>query len=360
MENLPKTFLFPQLNEIVRDFKGVHDHVHPLKDQARLETLKWFSSFEKMDAQRLEILKHTRTDYLMASMYPNVDFDGLVLSMQWIYWSFLFDDTVDSGKLTDGEVKHLVQMYEDVQRNRTLEGSQPRSLIIEAFQGIWRRFRDRKCPQFEGLFAEAMIDWTTSLPQVNDIRKNTKVADMDIYKASRRRTLGLEAAFYFGGLIRRLSIDEQVIRSAEMKQLDSHIIEMSGLINDIFSWNVEQSSGDMCNFISVLIIREKRTVQEAMDEAEQQLRSQAAKLRLAKLHVLNIFAEHKDIEDLKSLIETNVRWLWIAVEWSFVAADRYFGGRKAAEEARDCGIVQIMPLRQEGTQPVKDLDKYVG
>jgi hypothetical protein len=66
------------------------------------------------------------------------------------------------------------------------------------------------------------------------------------------------------------------------------------------------------------MIHEKKTVQDAVDDVEQEVRTQVAKWRSAKARVLETYREHKDFKDLQSLIQTNDCWPWVAVHWSYV------------------------------------------
>ncbi|KAJ6568709.1 isoprenoid synthase domain-containing protein [Mycena capillaripes] len=372
MENLPKTFCFPNLRPIVDEFKGARALVHPMMDMAGLETLNWLSrylstficahvhgtliaSYENMDKRWFELMQYTRSDHFMALMYPDIDFDDLVLSMQYCCWIFFVDDVVDAGKLSQEDVRTLAQMVEGVLSNRPLGGTKPFPLVIQTLQVIWTKIRGRNRSCFERRFSDGWIDWAMALVQVNEIRTNPQLPDTETYKVSRGRTLCLDCAFAFGGFIQHLNIDDKILDSAEMKQFNGRIIKTGGFLNDIFSWNTEQSAGDTCNFVSLVMIQEKKTIQEAMDEAAQKMKSQAAKIRAAKLHVLEIYKEHEDIKDLKRLLESNECWLWAAVEWSFVAADRYFGSQRAAQEAQDSGIVHIMPRRFDETTPVRGM-----
>jgi hypothetical protein len=45
MDNLPQTFLFPPLKTIMAEFKPEGDHIHPLREEAKIETLKWVSRY---------------------------------------------------------------------------------------------------------------------------------------------------------------------------------------------------------------------------------------------------------------------------------------------------------------------------
>jgi hypothetical protein len=72
----------------------------------------------------------------------------------------------------------------------------------------------------------------------------------------------------------------------------------------------------MINFVSLVMIHEKKTIQEAMDYAAQEFMSQVAKWCSAKARALEIYREHKDIKDLTTFIQRNEIWIWIAIEWS--------------------------------------------
>ncbi|KAJ7318584.1 hypothetical protein DFH08DRAFT_819860 [Mycena albidolilacea] len=153
MENLPETFCFPNLRSIVREFKGTRDHLHPMMDMASLETSNWISSYKNMDKRWFAIMEYTRSDYLVALEYPDIDVSDLGL-------------VVDAGKLSQEKLRMLVQMLEDVMCNRSLETGEPLPLVIEILQFIWGKFCERKRPCFERLLANGWIDWATSLLQI--------------------------------------------------------------------------------------------------------------------------------------------------------------------------------------------------
>jgi hypothetical protein len=73
----------------------------------------------------------------------------------------------------------------------------------------------------------------------------------------------------------------------------------------------------MCNIVSLILIHKQKSIQDAMDDAEQELRSQVLKWRSAKTRMLQTYRDHKDIEDLKTYIERGPQgWIWTAVVWS--------------------------------------------
>ncbi|KAJ7751820.1 isoprenoid synthase domain-containing protein [Mycena olivaceomarginata] len=318
MDNLPQTFLFPPLKTIMAEFKPEGDHIHPLREEAKLEALKWVSSYEGVDAKWIAIIKFSRADYMAAFMYPEIDFDDLVLAMEWLYWGFFIDDIVDSGQLSSEGVENLVQMYEEVQMNRDIAEGRPLPLTVEMFQAIWFKMCQKNRPCFESLFASASINYTRGLPELNKMRHDAGIPNLETYKRNRRVVVFCESPMQFTGLrfILDLKVDQEILRSSEMKELYATYIELGWRINDIFSWNIEQRSGDMCNLISLIMIHEQKSVQDAINDVEEELRSQLLKWRSVKMHVLQTYQSHHDIEDLKSLIERNEAWLWTAVVWS--------------------------------------------
>ncbi|KAJ7254722.1 hypothetical protein C8J57DRAFT_1518352 [Mycena rebaudengoi] len=120
-------------------------------------------------------------------------------------------------------------------------------------------------------------------------------------KRNRRIVLHVKPAFHFTGLIFNLNVDDAIIKSREVVELHDAVVEVGWLLNDILSWNTEQRRGDFLNLVSLIMIHEKKTVQDAVDDVEQEVRTQ-----------------HKDFKDLQSLIQTNDCWPWVAVHWSYV------------------------------------------
>ncbi|KAJ7354037.1 hypothetical protein DFH08DRAFT_803951 [Mycena albidolilacea] len=127
---------------------------------------------------------------------------------------------------------------------------------------------------------------TEESPLQNKMRHDAKITDIETYKHQRRLNVWFDAALAFSG--------------SEMEELNAPGIELAWLINDILSWNKEQRTGDMCNLISLILIHEQKSIQDAMDDAEQELRSQVLKWCSAKTRGLQAYRDHKDIEDLKT------------------------------------------------------------
>ncbi|KAF7326753.1 Terpene cyclase [Mycena venus] len=347
MENLPRTFCLPPLRTILAEFNAP-SQFHPMKEQAKLDACKWFLSFQHGNKRWAEMIMQAGAEDMAAAMYHDLGFDDLVLTLQWYFWGFLIDDTIDSQQLSPEGVRNIVHLYEDVQCNRHLDETVPPPLIIAIFQSVWKKMREKKRLGFERLFAEASIAYVRGLPQVNGFRSSVGLPDKETYKRHRRKNVFVEPAFHFTGFIMDLNIDDEIVRSAAMQEAYAHLSEIGWLVNDILSWNAEQRRGDMWNFISITMIQDKKTVQEAIDDAEQELKSQVTQWRSAKMNVLETYRTHQDIRDLTLLIERNELWALIAVEYSYNwAAIRYFGSRENSEQAQRTGIVHIMPRRQE-------------
>ncbi|KAJ6601871.1 hypothetical protein DFH09DRAFT_1069422 [Mycena vulgaris] len=158
----------------------------------------------------------------------------------------------------------------------------------------------------------------------------------------------LQTFKWFSRFIQDFKVDDAIVHSAEMKQLHAHLIDICWLVNNILLWNVEQRSGDMWNLVSIIMIQDNKTVQEAMNDAEQELRLEANQWWSAKMCVLEAYKAHQDIQDLTLLIERIQFWPLMVVEWSYnSASNRYFGSHQASGEAQRTGIVHILPRRQE-------------
>ncbi|KAF7340490.1 Terpene cyclase [Mycena sanguinolenta] len=347
MDNLPQTFRFPPLNAIAGRFKNTD--LHPMREQARTEALKWLSSYEGIDKRWLAILMQAGTDSMAALVYPDVDFDGILLTIKWFLWAWLIDDTVDGGFMSTEGITELVKIYEDVQLNRDVSERGELPLIIEIFRDVWNEVRDKKRPAWEHLFAEASIDYVRALPEVNQFRKSAKVPDIETYKRNRRRVVYYEAVFHWTGLIHGYLIAPDLIRSPEMKELYASLVEFGWLVNDIFSWNIDQRDGDFINIISLMMIHEKKTLQDAIDEAAPQATAQLVRWEEAKIRVFETYREHKDINELKALVEANERCIWLPIGWSWMVGERYFGSQTVADEAQSTGVVHVMPRRNKTT-----------
>ncbi|KAF7340491.1 hypothetical protein MSAN_02120500 [Mycena sanguinolenta] len=301
-------------------------------DQARTELFKWLSTYEGIDKRWLTILTQTRTDHIVVLMYPDADFDDILLTMKWFYWGFLIDDTVDWGFVNAEGIPDLIKLYEDVLLNRDVSERGKLPLVIEVLRDVWNEIREKKQPGWENLFAEAAIHYVRALPEVNEFRKSAKTNKIDAESSF------YEPVFHWTGLIHGYLIAPDLVCSPEMKELRASWVEVGWL-----------RSGDCINLISLTMIHEKKTLQDAMDEAAQQIAAQLVRWGEAKSRVFETYREHKDINELKALIEANERGIWLPIGWSWVAWERYFASQKAAEEAQTTGIVHVMSRRNKTT-----------
>jgi hypothetical protein len=167
-------------------------------------------SYEGVDAKWIAIIELSRSDYMAALIYPDVDFDDLVLAMEWFYWAFFIDDSespfcwklhinthiplaVDNGQLSHEGIENVVRMYEEVQMNRDIVECLPLPLIIEMFQAIWFKIcqKNRPCESyccvphrpnesgFESLFATSSINYARGLPELDKMRHDAGIPDLE-------------------------------------------------------------------------------------------------------------------------------------------------------------------------------------
>lgn len=72
----------------------------------------------------------------------------------------------------------------------------------------------------------------------------------------------------------------------------------------------------MCNLISIILIQQQKTVQDTVDDVEEEIRSQVAAYRSATLGLLRIYRKHREFEAIETLIEVNQIFVGLAADWT--------------------------------------------
>ena len=128
------------------------------------------------------------------------------------------------------------------------------------------------------------------------------------------------------------------------------LLRTHSLVQDIFSYNVEQSRGDTHNMICVYMIHDGLSLQQAVDRVGEMCK------RTIEMFVENqarIPSWGDDIDAAVKLYVHGLReWIVGSLHWSFVTT-RYFGNNGGL--VRATRIVDLLTLEEDGKGEVVDL-----
>jgi len=159
------------------------------------------------------------------------------------------------------------------------------------------------------------------------------------YISMRRDTSAMMMAFVIGEFAMGIELPSGVSDHPLVKTMETCASDLVWLINDVYSWNVEQSEGQTANMVTVLMNRNGMTIQEAVDFVAVEV-SQRFKLYLESKSRLP--ASWLSDNHVRAYLTNLEDWVVGYITWSF-ESPRYFGG--GVEEIRKTLTVTVIEPR---------------
>ncbi|KAF7370354.1 hypothetical protein MSAN_00666800 [Mycena sanguinolenta] len=283
--------------------------------------------------------------FLASLAYPMVNHARCRVVCDLLYIFGMFDDCSDA--MDAKTVQKWVDIIMHALRNPHLPRPSEEPIIGEIIRSFWsnaigvvsataqKHFID----EFE-LYTQAVVD------QARD-RDQFVFRNVESYMVLRRNNLGAKPAFAL--LEMEMDMPQDIFEHSALVKLRQLSVDMICLANDLYSFNVEQSKGDDHNIVTLMILHEKLSVQEAIDRVSTIHDDLAAQF-------LEVFRSLPSFESpaVDSMVQRYVDGLgnWIRANdcWSFETW-RYFrddGLRVQKERSldllpRDKSFIAIMP-----------------
>lgn len=118
------------------------------------------------------------------------------------------------------------------------------------------------------------------------------------------------------------------------------------MLQDVYSWNIEQAQGDTCNIISVSMREKGLSIQGAMDFGGQLVFDRMERFQAAKAK-LPSWGPAVDA-DVRRYLQVCEDWMAGGFYWS-LESERYFG--KEVKNVNETLRVTLLPVEEKEVAP---------
>ncbi|KAH0585896.1 hypothetical protein H2248_007180 [Termitomyces sp. 'cryptogamus'] len=197
---------------------------------------------------------------LSALMYPLENKDVLRACCDLMVLYTFFEDYTDVAMPHDA--RGLATIVMDALRNP----NKPRPAEECVIGEISRQFSQSslKCvsESVRCRFIEALDEYTTAVVEEAHDRAQSSIRNIDDYIILRRSTAAMNATFM--PIQFTLDLPDEVFEDPVIRRLTDVCRDLSILMNDMYSYNIEQARGDIHNAVAVVMHQENIGLNETM------------------------------------------------------------------------------------------------
>ncbi|KAF8801858.1 terpenoid synthase [Phlegmacium glaucopus] len=321
---------------------------HPNGDIIAAASDKWFEAesyyFTEARRRRLHQLKVGR---LVTCCYHRVINDNrLRIVCDFMNVLFHMDDLCDflstSEAVTFSEVimNALASPHEYrtiLPSGRNLPAVEPEASKL--IRNFWQRCIVDMAPGIQARFCENVSATVKSIETERKFRGKDSLPDFAAYIAFRRDNSSCRNALDLLEYSMEIELPNFVRNDPSFTVLSNCAIDFIALCNDVFSYNVEQSRGDICHSVPIIMKIYKLDLQGAVDHIADMCRESIESFQAAKALLPSWGTEiDKDVALYIGGIED---WMSGNIEWSLLS-ERYFPPGSMKE-----GVVTLLPRQTD-------------
>ncbi|KAF8801849.1 terpenoid synthase [Phlegmacium glaucopus] len=321
---------------------------HPNGDVIAAASDKWFEaeSYYFTEARHCH-LHQLNVGRLVAYCYHRV-IDDNHLRIVCDYMNVLFHmdnlcDFLSTGEaVTLSEVTMNALASPHVYRTilpsgRNLPAVEPEASKL--IRNFWQRCIVNMAPGIQACFCENISATVKSIKTERKFRGKDSLPDVAAYIAFRHDNSACPAAFDLLEYSMDIELPNFVRNDPSLMVLSNCAIDFIALCNDVFSYNVEQSRGDICHSVPIMMKIHKLDLQGAIDRIADMCRESIESFQAAKA-LLPSWGTELD-KDVALYIGGIEDWMSGNIEWS-LSSERYFPPGSKKE-----GVVMLLPCQTD-------------
>ncbi|KAI0295458.1 isoprenoid synthase domain-containing protein [Russula brevipes] len=336
----PTFFVLPDLVSHCPYSPTFHDE----GDAMAAESLDWILSYSPhFTESKVTAMRGLQAGELTAYCYNNCPASRLRVVSDFMNYLFHLDDVSDGYLARDAETlaSWVMNAFEWPDFYRPIRGQQggiQENNAAKLARDYWSRCVRDCAPAVQQRFKSHMEMFFQAVHQQAVYRADGVVPDLETYVDNRRETSGCKPVFDLIEYSLDLELPDAVVDHPVIVALNQSANDLVTWSNDIFSYNVEQSRGDTHNMISVFMIRDGMTVQQAVDRVGDMCKE-----------TIDSFIENQERvpswgdavdRDVKLYVNGLREWIVGSLHWSFMTK-RYFGDNGGTVKA--ARIVDLLP-----------------
>ncbi|KAF9262878.1 terpenoid synthase [Marasmius fiardii PR-910] len=233
---------------------------NPHTEECGKELREWSQQFDFFPPKIQAAL--TEAALLLASLaYPTFTQAQFRVATKLMFIFGTFDDASD--RMNAAQVQVWVNIIMNILTTSPEAQDPEQSMIGRLVQAFWTDAVQVMSPSARRDFISEFESYTRSVVEQARDRDRLTVRQAETYMDIRRNDIGVKPSFAL--VLIGEDVAPGVLDSDLLTELKDYAADMIILANDLYSYNVEQSKGDMHNIISIIMVQYNITVDEAVE-----------------------------------------------------------------------------------------------
>jgi hypothetical protein len=313
----------------------MHDspHYHTLKRGSE----RWLNEVAQLVEPEIRGYLEMDAGKFVSRIYPNGDAIRLQLCVESINWAFIMDDWMENGVINPRKAHEVCipALRDPINFDTDMAATR----MCKSFSN---RFKEAAGPGCRERYIKGKELYFAAVgKQLEDSAKGITY-DLESYIVQRRGIVGMQPYFALIEFSNDIDLPDEVVSHPIFDAIDCAATDHVGWVNDIFSYNKEQSTGGAPweNLVAVLMHVRGLDVQGAMDYAGEMCKDAIQRFESNRA-ILPSWGEEVD-RVVNTYLDGLLQWMVGSLHWHFESA-RYVG-KDGGSVKRD-RIVKLLPKR---------------
>ncbi|KAI0320270.1 terpenoid synthase [Amylostereum chailletii] len=334
----PTHFILPDL---VAHSTAFTDATNPHWERAAAESKEWVNSYKVFADRRRAFFLQGQSELLVSHAYPYAAYQEFRTICDFVNLLFVIDEISDEqgagdARLTGDIFLHVLRdpTWTDGSKVAHITKDFVNRLLVTIKPNTLRRFIDR---------CQAYID---AVVEEASLRERNEVLDLTAFTILRRENSAVRACFSLIPYALGIDLPDEVINDSVVHRLHLAGVDMVCWANDLYSYNMELSSGLAGNnFVTVLMRTQDMDIQSACDYAGVVYKALMDSFVADKARLPSFGAVDADV---LRYVEASQQWAIGNIVWSF-ETPRYFGANR-----HEIKKTRMVPLKPVDLEPLAD------
>ncbi|KAG5719090.1 Pentalenene synthase [Termitomyces sp. T112] len=236
-------------------------NISPHYLQTQAESSAWIRSFNGLPPHVQRALHLGEFELLASLAYSLESKDVIRAGCDYIILFALFDEYSDV--MTPHEVRQLAMMVMDALQNPDKARPAGECVLGEIARQFWQSSLKFASEGARRRFIKGFDEYTTKVVEEAQDRVQDLIRNIDDYILFRRSAVGMKATYVF--IEFSLDLPDESFEHPIIQRLTDTSSDLIWLINDMYSYNVEQARGENHNIVASLMHHKNIGVNEAME-----------------------------------------------------------------------------------------------
>ncbi|CUA72593.1 Linoleate 10R-lipoxygenase COP4 [Rhizoctonia solani] len=260
---LPLRCNIPNIAAYTREFFA--SKCNPYHPEAESGARAWFDSYGIYSDKKREKFFDSQFCLLASLLYPNADLEHVRPAMDFILWLFSVRiyKLLELWEFSTGGLRLAVDVTMNAIRNP--DSGVSGVTIAATVQSVVNRMRVNGSHATIDRLIDALQSYSQSIIKENSNKADGYVETIEEYTRSHLDTSGVKLTLAMLEYAHCLDVPEEVHSDPIVAELATAGNEIISWANDIYSFPVEQSWGQLHNFVYVVMKNKKLELQGAID-----------------------------------------------------------------------------------------------